>query len=299
MASRWVVVVLCTGLLAGCAPATTSDATAPASPASPVSPSPLASKASASSTPEKAWGKITVSYDQPRKKKHQKIARALKASGAYEKLASDFSQAYRLPVNISIRFTELGEENAYWDPETREITVGYELIDDYSEIFEYDKKDPEAYQQEVVDAAYFTVFHELGHGLVEVLNLPFTGSEEDAVDEFATIALIQQGDEQSELALISGIEQFSADAEAYGEFDESSYSDEHSLDKQRFYDVLALVYGSDPEAHADLLGGDYLPEELAEDSEIEYERKAESWNKLLAPHMRHPVEARPSPAAQE
>lgn len=237
-------------------------------------------------TPEPKWGTITVSYDQPKKKAHKKIAKALKESQAYEKMAKEFSEAYKLPVNITIRFTELGEENAYWDPETHEITVGYELIDNYSQIFDYDKKDPEAYRQEVVDAGYFTVFHELGHGLVEVLNLPFTGSEEDAVDEFAAIALIEQGDEQAELALISGIEQFSSDAEAYGEFDESSYSDEHSLDKQRFYDVLSLVYGSDPEAHADLLGGDYLPEEMAEDAEIEYQRKAESWNKLLEPHLR-------------
>lgn len=278
--------LLCGALAAGCTETPTATPTPVATPSHVVSATPA--PVTATPTPEKKWGKITVSYDQPKKKKHNKIVKALKASGAYEKLAKDFGDAYKLPVNIKIRFTELGEENAYWDPETNEITVGYELVDTYSKIFEYDKKDPKAYQQEVVDAAYFTVFHELGHGLVEVLDLPTTGSEEDAVDEFATMALLQQGDEQSETALISGIEQFSADSEAYDETDESSFSDEHSLNKQRFYDVLRLVYGSDPDAHSDLLGGDYLPEDQAEDAQVEYERKTRVWDKLLAPHLRHP-----------
>lgn len=46
------------------------------------------------------------------------------------------------------RFTEIGEENAYYDPETNEVSVGYELIDSYSQIFEIDENDPEALKWE-------------------------------------------------------------------------------------------------------------------------------------------------------
>lgn len=251
-------------------------------------------KARATATPQPKLGKITVSYDTPKKKKYKKIATTLKKSGAFENLAARFTETYKLPVDLPIRFTELGEENAYFDPNTNEITVGYELIDTYSQIFEIDKKDPNAYQQELVDAGYFTVCHEIGHALVALLDLPITGSEEDAVDEFATLALLKMDDEQAESALISGIEQFSVDAAAYEDIEELSFSDEHSMDKQRFYDVLSLVYGSDPEYHSDLLSEDYLPEEMAEDSQVEYERKSAVWDRLLAPHLRKP-DASPVP----
>ena len=36
----------------------------------------------------------------------------------------------------------------------------------------------------------FILFHEIGHALIHELNLPVVGVEEDAVDEFAAIALI-------------------------------------------------------------------------------------------------------------
>jgi hypothetical protein len=270
-----------------------------ATPAAASSPARPAAQASANATvaqveaipakpAAKSWGKITVRYDEPKKKKYKKIASTLKASGEYDRLAEQLTRTYKLPSDLLIRFTQLGEENAYYDPNTNEITVGYELIDSYSQIFEIDKKDPKAYEQELIDAGYFTVFHELGHALVEMLDIPFTGSEEDAVDEFATLALLKMGDQRSESALISGIEQFNADAAAYEDLSELSFSDEHSFDKQRFYDVLALVYGSDPEYHSDLIGGDYLPEEMAEEAEAEYERKKAVWERLLAPHLRQP-----------
>lgn len=275
---------LCLSLLAGCTatpPSATTSSTPPAAVIATVTPQ-------APVSPE-ALGVITVGYDQPKKKAYKKIAKALKQSGEYDRLAERLTATYKLPHDLHIRFTELGEENAYYDPETNEITVAYELIDTYSQIFEIDKADPDAYTEELIDAGYITVFHELGHALVAMLDIPITGSEEDAVDEFAVIALLQIGDERSERALLSGIEQYSVDAEQYEDISELDFSDEHSLDKQRFYDTLSLVYGSDPEAHADLLGEDYLPEDMAEDSQSEYERKAEIWNRLLKPHLRDPV----------
>ena len=235
-----------------------------------------------------ALGEITVLFDKPKKKKYKRIAKSLEESGAYQQLAERLTETYKLPVDLPIRFTELGEENAYFDPNTNEITVGYELIDAYSQIFEIDKKDPEAYQQELVDAGYFTVCHEVGHALVALFEIPITGSEEDAVDEFATLLLLKMNDEQAESALISGIEQFSVDAAASESLEDLSFTAEHSFDKQRFYDVLSLVYGSDPDYHSDLISEDYLPEEMAEDSVAEYERKSAVWDRLLAEHLRDP-----------
>lgn len=230
--------------------------------------------------------RIVVIYDKPKNTDYQIIAESLRQSGVYDDLARKLSAKYRLPDDLTIRFTELDEENAYYDPETNEITVGYEMIDWYRGMFEIDENDPEAVRQDIVDIAFFTVLHEIGHALVALLELPITGREEDAVDDFATLALLEMNDEQSEAALLSAIEQFASDAEEYEKIADLPFADEHSLDKQRFYQMLSLVYGSDPDFYSDLVGGDYLPEERAENSQQEYEQKAAAWEKLLAPHLR-------------
>lgn len=259
-----------------------SRASAPATPA-PSTPAPLAK--------EPEFGRFRVVYDKPKNKDYKIIASALKKSGVYDALAEKLTATYKLPADIVIRFTELDEENAYFDPETNEITVGYEMIDWYRGMFEMDEDDPEAVRQDIVDIAFFTVLHEVGHALVALLELPITGREEDAVDDFATLALLEMNDDQAEAALLSAIEQFAADADEYESISELPFADEHSLDKQRFYQMLSLVYGSDPDYYSDLLGGDYLPEDRAESSEEEYEQKSAAWEKLLAPHLKETSES--------
>lgn len=230
-------------------------------------------------------GSIAVVYDHPKNPEYQPIAEALAANGVYDHLSQELSKLFILPEDITLRFTEIGEENAYWDPATDEITVGYELIDAYSHLFEVDPNDPNAMQQEYVDAAFFTVLHEFGHALVSLLELPITGREEDAVDEFATVFLLSMNNEQAETALVSAIEQFASDADG-AELSDSAFADEHSLDKQRFYAVVYLVHGSDPERYQSFVDDGLLPEEKAETSADEFQRKTAVWDALLAQHIR-------------
>jgi hypothetical protein len=230
-------------------------------------------------------GTITVVYDEPSNPDYLPIAQALADNGIYDRLSLGLSEAFILPQDITLRFTELDEVNAYWDPSNNEITVGYELIDTYSKLFDVDPDDPAAMEQEYIDAAFFTVLHEFGHALVALLELPITGREEDAVDEFATVFLLQMDDPLAEAALVSAIEQFAADSED-AELSESAFADEHSLDKQRFYAVLYLVHGSDPERYQNLVDEGLLPEDKAEYSAAEFERKTAVWDALLSDHIR-------------
>ena len=230
-------------------------------------------------------GRIEVVYDQPANPEYQPIALALAENGLYDRLFESLSESFLLPRDITVRFTELDEANAYWDPETDEITVGYELIHTYSQLFEVDPNDPDAMVQEYIDAAFFTVMHEFGHALVALLELPITGREEDAVDEFATVFLLLMGDEQAEAALVSAIEQFASDA-AQAELSESALADEHSLDAQRFYAVVYLVHGSNPTRYQEFVDEGLLPEDKAEYSEGEFERKCAVWEQLLSKHIR-------------
>jgi len=61
---------------------------------------------------------------------------------------------------------------------------------------------------------------------------------------------------------------------------------EHSLSEQRFYNILCLVYGSNPEKFNFLVEDGDLPEERAEICPSEYERKVNSWDTLLSPYWK-------------
>ncbi len=230
-------------------------------------------------------GVISVVYDRPSDSEYLHVAESLSDHGLFDRLAEALSETFLLPEDITLRFTELDEVNAYWDPQNNEITIGYELVHYYSQLFEVDLNDPEALKREYIDAAFFTVLHEVGHAFVTLLELPVTGREEDAVDEFATILLLQMDDEQAESALVSAIEQFAADSEE-AEIDESAYADEHSLDRQRYYAILYLIHGSNPEAYQYLVDEGLISEEKAEYTADEYQRKCEAWDRLLSPHIR-------------
>jgi len=71
------------------------------------------------------------------------------------------------------------------------------------------------------------------------------------------------------------------------------YWDEHSLDEQRFYDTVCLIYGRDPEKYAYLVHDGTLPRERAEFCGEEYDRISMAWQTLLAPVLK--ARPRPSP----
>jgi hypothetical protein len=62
--------------------------------------------------------------------------------------------------------------------------------------------------------------------------------------------------------------------------------DEHSLDEQRFYDTICLVYGHDPQKYAYLVKDHTLPQERAELCEQDYPKIADSWHQLVFPHIK-------------
>lgn len=231
--------------------------------------------------------RITVVFDEPQNQEFLPIANSLEQSGFYQRLADNFSEVFVLPKDVTLRFTELNTVNAFWNSDSNEIRIAYELISAYSELFEFDPLDPDAVTSEYIDASLYSVLHELGHCFVTLFDLPITGREEDAVDEFATLILAEIKDQNSFNALVSGMKQFYSDAGESGSvIDESAFADEHSLDKQRFYATLFLAYGSNPSAYQSFISEGILTEEKASQAPEEYKAKVRTWERLLAPFER-------------
>ncbi len=227
-------------------------------------------------------GDFKVSYRPVKNDPYLKaIKHILETSGTYEATVQDLNAALSLPEDVMIEFLQCGSEDAYYDPNVRSITLCYELVQRYTEAL---GSNDGSMETAALHAGLFTLFHEMGHALIDVLELPITGREEDAADEFAAIMLLWS--EQEEAAL-SGAQQFSVDAE---EWEAAPYWDEHGTDMQRFYNIACYVYGSDSDRWADLVSDETLPQERADLCEEDYWRKSYSWNQLLAPYLKQQIE---------
>jgi hypothetical protein len=120
--------------------------------------------------------------------------------------------------------------------------------------------------------------HEVGHALVDVLDLPITGREEDAVDQLAAMMLINTGDKGAAAAL-NGVRAIQPGQNAV--YDNSDFADEHSLGPVRLYNIACWIYGSDPQKYAALVSGGGLPAARARRCPGEYERLSKAWMRLL------------------
>lgn len=109
-------------------------------------------------------------------------------------LADDLNGALKLPKSLGLRYAECGEANAFYDPETRTISLCFELIEQLAEDFGRHLDDDDELATAVAGAYIFIALHEVGHALVDVLELPITGREEDAVDQLSAWLLIGEAD---------------------------------------------------------------------------------------------------------
>jgi hypothetical protein len=198
----------------------------------------------------------------------------------------------KLPYDVGVVAAPCGDANAYWDPNIPAMIVCYELFDLMYAMFRDDASSQEELDQEILGATRFIFYHELGHALIDIFGIPFTGREEDAVDQFSTMLLMSGGEVESALAGANFFYKFAS----VTELEELVFWDEHSLDQQRFYDIVCLVYGSDPETYDFLLereskgfllvtDGGILPKQRAERCYEEYKDISNSWNTLITSYV--------------
>lgn len=147
-----------------------------------------------------------------------------------------------------------------------------------------------------VEANVLAIFyHELGHAMIDLLELPVFGQEEDAAD-VASILLIDWLYEPEVALDLAYDASFGFAAEAMmrdHEEDEVAWWDNHGPDEQRFYNTVCIFYGADPESRDDFAADMELPEERAEVCEEEFDLAWASWGPVLedlAEADGHPLE---------
>lgn len=123
------------------------------------------------------------------------------------------------------------------------------------------------------------VYHELGHAVIDQMELPIYGQEEDAADVMSVLMIdeLYNEDEARALAYDSAFGYIS-DPEGT---EEVPYWDLHGPDEQRYYNHVCLFYGANPDARDDIAEELGLPEDRAETCPDEYDMAISSWGPVL------------------
>ncbi len=194
--------------------------------------------------------------------------------------------------------------NAFYSPQEKKITLCYELFNDiFLKYVDLAGENPQDALNYTLDAYLFIMYHELGHGLIDLFKIPVTGKEEDAVDDFAAYMLLARSESEEDQivnVILSAAQVFyllGTSNRPGPEYEHLLYWDEHSLGEQRFANLLCIILGSNPERYADLLvANPDNPEDVQNPRKIplprarrcvqlEYPQKIDSWTRLITPHL--------------
>jgi len=250
---------------------------------------PLTGPAGATSQGNRAGktNSIVIQYVAPKNPAHHQIYERLREVRFLEKV-QEFLAPFRLPRKLLFKTEGCdGDANAAYDDD--EISICYEYID---EVLGFVPAETSPKGIAPIDALFGplidTCLHEFGHALFDMLKLPVFGREEDAADQVAAYITLQLGRDTAR-RLIGGtahVYMSEALAEVGGGTPKlERFANEHGTPAQRFYNLLCLAYGADPEFSKGLVEKGYLPASRAEGCEDEYAQAERAYKTLIAPYV--------------
>jgi hypothetical protein len=240
--------------------------------------------------------KVVVSYEPGPPGDEQLVRSAY--TPAVSKLNAELglSQDLRVRVVGTATAVKVGAGGPLYDPQVRTVYIPWSYV-------EQARADLGAARQSVnltaplakvlSGAMTFVLYHEVAHGLIDLLDVPSTGGEEADADSLGTILAIASGPDGQSIPLAAA-EVFAAQAKQPQNLAAQAAAGYDSA-VERYFDGRCLVYGSNPARNASLVGGEQgIPPAHAQTCVFNYQREALSWQQLLRPHLRHTDALSPS-----
>lgn len=133
--------------------------------------------------------------------------------------------------------------------------------------------------------ALFVLYHEMAHLLVDQLQLPVLGKEEDAADNMASWILLNKHTQEADQAIADAARGWLLSGIAYGtRFDRIDFYDQHSLDQQRAYAIVCLMVGSDSTAFGPVASEYSMAGDRQDSCYFDYRTLARSLEAVLSPY---------------
>ena len=197
------------------------------------------------------------------------------------------TELFHLPTDVTVTLASCGRIDAFYSPAQQRLYLCDELLTYFAQVF----TPPEDSAAAVRDATLFTFFHVVGHALIQVLDLPVTGPDEEVADEIGAVFLVV-GEAEDEQAVLAGSRVLFQRSRTLDPAQMVPFWALHPWTPQRYLHLRCLLYGSNPTQHAALLEDDGLSAALAQECPETWQRQQQRWHTLLASHLR-PAEPPP------
>jgi hypothetical protein len=246
-------------------------------------------------------GDFRVVYEKATSPDNRELQEIFRGTRLLEETAKALNEKLALPADVMLTLRECGVADVTWEADKHRISICYELVGAFAELFLSSGKAPDAEQAgaAVAAATLFALLHETGHALIDLYQLPAAGREE-AADQIATLILLGSGKEGGTTAVedASVLLTQERDAGMRARLARIPFWSGHGFDEARLSNILCWVYGRDPQAFQELAGDGTLPATRAAGCAAEAERVAKIWAEPLAPYLlRWTLAAPASPAA--
>jgi Putative metallopeptidase len=239
----------------------------------------------AQAQPARQTDRIPLVYSEPLDPKHIAIREAMQARRILE-AAGELLSAFRLPRELTLEVRGCnGRETAWYANDRAVFCYEYvELIQRHSP--KVATPGGVTRNDAMVGAVLDTILHEAGHGVIEQLDIPVLGREEDAADFFSIYLMLQFAPDDAR-RLIEGIA-FNMGSEGREDLAEKvrpqMYAGPHAMNAQRHYNVLCLAYGANPALFGDALPAG-LPTWRARYCGDEWSLLKRAFDRLVLPHV--------------
>lgn len=229
--------------------------------------------------------RFNFEYLPPKDPKHKWIYELMRDREVLEKVQAFMAPLY-LPVPVRLEIAGCdGRVNAhFWQ---NVIKVCYEYFD---WIWRHAPKKPRfglTPEDAMIGPIVDVFFHEAGHAILQLADIPLLGSEEDAADNIATFLILQFSEADARRLIMGNSLIFGADALAQQqrapEFAE--LAGRHLLPAQRYFNRLCMAYGKDPVLYADAVGRGMLTRQRADHCAYEYGYISDAFRRLVTPYI--------------
>ena len=233
---------------------------------------------------------VRIEYGPPKTPDQQAIYELMMEHRPLEKFQEIFSP-FRLPIEVTLRVKDCdGVSNAWYQRPV--VTICYEYVAEMRKNRPTEDKPGEDVFAGITSSDamfgqfFYSVAHEMGHAIFDLLDVPIFGRAEDAADGFATYMILELGKRDAQRMLLGA-------AYSYKEYIKNprvcvpliAFADGHAAPMQRYYNLMCVGYGANPELFSGLVEKGYLPKNRAASCKNEWDEVNFAFHTAIAPHL--------------
>ena len=230
-----------------------------------------------SAAPAEAQGRWRVAYPEAQDPMFVAMQQMFSQQDVLAAMVEPLNEHFPVSRDVTVELAECGREGAFYDAERPAVQLCYELLLALADrLMAEDEEDGE---DVFVGAFGLVLLHQVGHAMIDLLDLPVSVPVEEAADQLTVLmAAFAEGE-------LDSMAEGAINLSAMGIDWENPGSGQAALGGPRMQTLLCLLYGTDPEGYAWLVEDAFLTSSRAEGCEEEYQQMEAEWLQMLSEHV--------------